>query len=142
MTVRPTLPSVAARKRRPAPTAMLGSELERLHRHYSTTGDQAARAALVEAYAHLAGSLAARFQGRAQSPDDLLQAAMVGLLHALDRFDPDRGAEFTTFAWATISGELKRLLRDRSWALRLPRRLQESSLRTTDASAALTAELG
>ncbi|MFP5326964.1 MAG: SigB/SigF/SigG family RNA polymerase sigma factor, partial [Acidimicrobiia bacterium] len=100
------------------------------------------RAALVEGYEGLARALAARFAKGRESPEDLQQAALLGLLHAIDRFDPDRGVEFSTFAWATITGELKRHLRDRSWQVRVPRRLQETYLRVAAAIDDLTVTLG
>ena len=70
----------------------------------------------------LARSLAARYR---RSGDDLEQVAGIGLLNAIDRFDPDRGVAFSSFAVPTILGELRRHFRDRTWALRVPRRLQE-----------------
>ena len=126
-----------------APTAMAaprrstsGSRFENLaglHVEYHRTGDAQLRAALVEAHAPLAHSLAARFAGRGEALDDLVQAAMLGLLHAIDRFDPDRGLSFTTFAWSTITGELKRHFRDRTWGLHVPRVLQERYLQVVGA---------
>lgn len=100
------------------------------------------RAELVLAYESLARSLAARFEGGREAPEDLVQAAMVGLLHAIDRFEPAIGVQFTTFAWATITGELKRHLRDRTWRLRVPRRSQELYLEIARAGEDLAHELG
>lgn len=71
-----------------------------------------------------------------------MQVASIGLLHAIDRFDPDRGVEFSTFAAPTILGELKRHFRDRGWAIRIPRRLQELNLRLTTVADELTHQLG
>lgn len=90
--------------------------------------DPAAREELVERYLPLARHLARRFAGRGESLDDLIQVADLGLLNAVDRFDPDRGVQFTTFAAVTITGELKRHFRDRGWSVRVPRSLQESAL--------------
>ncbi|HEV7887300.1 MAG TPA: sigma-70 family RNA polymerase sigma factor, partial [Acidimicrobiales bacterium] len=74
--------------------------------------------------------------------EDRLQIALLGLLNAVDRFDPDRGVSFSTFAWATIVGELKRFHRNSGWAAHVPRSLQELHLRTSAAVEHLTIELG
>src|SRR3712207_630660 len=114
------------------------AEAERLFREFVVTRDAELRERLVCAHLGLAASLASRFSSRQESPDDLHQAALLGLLHAIDRFDPTRGVQFTTFAWATISGELKRHFRDRTWGVRVPRRGQELYLVTAEAMDALT----
>ena len=119
-----------------------GAEIDRLFRTYVETRDPAVRERLVHAHIGLAASLAARLSTRNESADDLHQAALVGLLHAIERFDPRRGVQFTTFAWATITGELKRHFRDRTWGVRVPRRLQELYLATAEATDALTQQLG
>lgn len=119
-----------------------GAEVDRLFREYVVTKDPQIRERLVHAHVGLAASLAARFSTRNENADDLQQAALVGLLHAIERFDPRRGVQFTTFAWATISGELKRHFRDRTWGVRVPRRLQELYLATAEATDALTHLLG
>jgi RNA polymerase sigma-B factor len=93
-----------------------------------TGTDPNARDELVARYLPLAEYLARRFSGRGEQLDDLVQVASMGLLHAIDRFDPDRGVRFTTYASATIVGELKRHFRDKGWAVRIPRRMQELSL--------------
>lgn len=113
-----------------------------LHELYFETRDDGARDQLISEYEGLARRLASRFSKRADDMDDLVQVALLGLLKALERFDPGRGVQFTTFAWATVEGELKRYLRDRSWGVRVPRRLQESYLRTSAAVEELTHELG
>lgn len=118
------------------------ADAERLFRQYRDSRDPAIRERLVGAHFGLAASLASRFSSRNESPDDLHQAALLGLVHAIDRFDPDRGVQFTTFAWATISGELKRHFRDRTWGVRVPRRLQELYLNTAEATDSLTHDLG
>ncbi len=104
--------------------------------------DKESRDAVVAAYQGLAYSLAARFAQRGEELDDLNQVALIGLLKAIDRFDPNRGAELTTFATATILGELKRHLRDRGWSVRLPRRIHDLHLRSQQAIDELTQELG
>ncbi len=118
------------------------AQLAAKHDLYRRTRDPQARADLVRAYENFARSLAARYYGRRDSSDDLVQAAMIGLLHAIDRYDPTRGVQFTTFAWATISGELKRHLRDRTWGMRVPRRSQELYLEVGRAREELAHELG
>lgn len=118
------------------------AEAERLFREFFVTRDPELRERLVNAHLGLAASLASRFSSRQESTDDLHQAALLGLLHAIDRFDPTRGVQFTTFAWATISGELKRHFRDRTWGVRVPRRVQELYLVTAEAMDTLTNTLG
>ena len=104
--------------------------------------DPAARADLVERYLPLAEHLAARFVGRGESRDDLVQVASLGLVHAIDRFDPDRGVQFQTFASVTIVGEIRRHFRDRGWSIRVPRGLQEAALEINRALARLWQRLG
>jgi RNA polymerase sigma-B factor len=104
-----------------------------LFRRWRQHGDKAAREQLVVLHLPLARKLAARYR-RSQEPfDDLVQVASLGLLHAIDRFDPDRGIAFTSFAVPTILGQLKRHFRDKGWAVHLPRGLQELVLRIQDA---------
>lgn len=79
-------------------------------------------------YLPLAEYLARRFQGRGETLDDLIQVASLGLLKAIDRFDRERGVEFSTFATPTIVGEIKRHFRDKAWMVRIPRRLQELNM--------------
>ena len=90
--------------------------------------DPAAREELAKEFLPLAEYFARRFSGRGEPVDDLTQTASLGLLNAIDRFDPDRGVPFSTYAAATIVGELKRHFRDRGWALRVPRSVQETAI--------------
>jgi len=92
---------------------------------FFTTRNPALRDRLIEAHLYLARHLARRMTNRGQPYEDLVQVASIGLIHAVDRFDPDRGVEFSTYATKTILGELKRHFRDRGWAVRAPRRVQE-----------------
>lgn len=92
---------------------------------YRQSRDGRARDVIVAAYQGLAYSLAGRFLQRGEDVEDLNQVALIGLLKAIDRFDPSRGAELSTFATATIIGELKRHLRDRAWSVRPPRRVHD-----------------
>lgn len=118
------------------------TDLHDKFRRFAVSRDERLRAELAESYLPLAASLASRFAGRSEAIEDLEQAASLALVKAIDRFEPDRGVAFSTFAWATISGELKRHLRDRSWGLRVPRRLQEHFLLTARAADELHQELG
>src|SRR2546429_7050740 len=104
--------------------------------------DPALRNELVAAHLGLAEYLARRFDNRGEHVDDLVQVASVGLLKAVERFDPGRGLEFSTFATPTIVGELKRHFRDKGWAVRVPRRVQELHLRMGTVVNALSQELG
>ena len=90
----------------------------------------------------LARHLARRYYRHGHQLDDLAQVAAVGLLKAIDRFDPTRGTEFAAFATPTIAGELKRYFRDSSWAVHVPRGLQELALEVRRAADALERELG
>ena len=104
-------------------------------------GDPATRELLATRYLPLARHLARRYRGRAEL-DDLEQVASLALLKAIDRFDPTRGLEFSTFAYPTILGELKRYFRDLGWTVRVPRELQELTLRLDSLRETLTSELG
>lgn len=103
-------------------------ELLGLHIRYADTRDPTVRAELVDAYADLVRSVSRRFAGRGESTDDLIQVGFVGLLQALERFDPHRGCPFRGFAVPTIVGELKKHFRDRRWRIRVPRPVQERYL--------------
>ena len=109
---------------------------------YRRTGDRGLRNELVEEHVRLAEFLARRFSHRGESPDDLRQVALVGLLKAVERFEPDRGLQFSSFATPTITGELKRHFRDRGWAVRVPRRVQELHLELDRTVNDLSQELG
>jgi RNA polymerase sigma-B factor len=109
---------------------------------YHRAGDLAAREELVERLLPFARELARRYAYTDEPFDDLLQVAYLGLIKAIDRFDPDRGAKFTSFAAPTILGELKRHFRDKGWAVRVPRDLQERALAVIREAEALSKELG
>jgi len=103
---------------------------------------EAAREELVRRFLPLVRKLASRYR-RANEPfDDLVQVASLGLLHAIDRFDPDRGAMFVSYAIPTVLGELKRHFRDTGWAVRVPRGAQELALRVEQTSREMTDRLG
>ncbi|MDQ3678601.1 MAG: SigB/SigF/SigG family RNA polymerase sigma factor [Actinomycetota bacterium] len=111
--------------------------LERYHR----TGDRRVRDELVNRFMPLARKLARRYCRGAEPLDDLTQVAAIGLLKAVERFDPSRGIAFTSYAVPTITGELKRYFRDHSWAVRPPRDLQELTLRVDQIATELTRKL-
>jgi RNA polymerase sigma-B factor len=117
-------------------------DLRRKFREYAETHDPELRTELVTAHIGLAEYLARRFTNRGEPLDDLIQVAALGLLKAVDRFDPDRGLEFSTYATPTIVGELKRHFRDKGWAVRVPRRVQELHLRLGTVVSTLSQELG
>jgi RNA polymerase sigma-B factor len=110
--------------------------------HARRSGDPIERAALIEEFMPLAISLARGFRTNRDSPDDLVQVACVGLVEAFDRFDPERGLMFSTFAVPTILGELRRHLRDRTWRLHVPRGVQEMSVALGPVAEALAGDLG
>jgi RNA polymerase sigma-B factor len=113
----------------------------RLWRSFTEGRDQRAREALVERYMPFAKRLALRYRGASESFDDLLQVANLGLVNAVDRFDPERGIPFTAFASPTILGELKRHFRDRVWTVRVPRGLHDRMAEVEKATTELTKEL-
>lgn len=100
------------------------------------------REAIVIRCLPLAGHIARRFNDRGIEHDDLVQVARVGLLAAVDRFNPDNGADFLSFAVPTIMGEIRRHFRDRGWAMRVPRRLKEMSVAVSSAIPTMTQQLG
>lgn len=121
---------------------MAARPVAELHREYATAPSPALRAHLVERYQNLARVLARRYSRRGMDYDDVMQVALLGLLHAVDRFDPERGVSFATFAWATISGEIKRHYRQTRWPVHVTRRQQESYQRAGEAIDRLTQQLG
>jgi RNA polymerase sigma-B factor len=114
----------------------------RLFSRYRRWDDQAAREALVARFLPLATQLARRYHRGHEPLDDLIQVASVGLLKAIDRFDPARGTAFSSFAVPTIVGELKRYFRDKGWAIRVPRDLQDLALRVDRTTHRLVHTLG
>lgn len=127
-----------------APAGKAAWDKERTHelfRRYKEEGDMDAREKLVMSHLNLVRFLANKFKNRGEPIDDLMQVGYLGLLKAIDRFDPSRGLEFTTYATPTIMGEIKRHFRDKGWSVRVPRRLQELSAKVNQATDALTTEL-
>jgi RNA polymerase sigma-B factor len=109
---------------------------------YAESRDPRLREALVERFLPLARSIAKRYRKAEEPFDDLLQVASLGLLKAVDRFDPARGIAFSSFAVPTIVGELRRHFRDRCWSVRPPRELQERALEVDKYRTELTTRLG
>ncbi|OLB78423.1 MAG: RNA polymerase subunit sigma [Actinobacteria bacterium 13_2_20CM_2_71_6] len=105
-------------------------------------GRAALRGKAIEGWLPLAKHLAQRFHGRGEPLDDLVQIATVGLIKAIDRFDPEYGNDFAAYAVPTIVGEIKRHFRDRTWDIRVPRRLQELKLDINEATSTLSQRLG
>ena len=121
-------------------------EIRALFVAYSKAGSEDEKATyrerLVEQYIGLVEFLARRFRNRGEPLEDLVQVGTIGLLKAIDRFDLEREVEFSTYATPTIVGELKRHFRDKGWAVRVPRRLQELHLELTKVVGMLGQELG
>ena len=134
--VRAALPPLLRPASKPDPVDTARHEL---HEVYAASGDAAIRSELMASYDGFARSLALKFRHR-ESADDLIQVARIGLLHAIDRFDPALGRPFPLFARITITGELKRHIRDKTWSMRVPRSLQEDYLSVMQAVDELTGE--
>jgi RNA polymerase sigma-B factor len=115
------------------------TDVRRLFMAWQRDGDELAREQLIERYMPLARRLARRYVRSSESFEDLQQVASVGLLHAVDRYDVDRGRQFVTFAVPTILGELRRYFRDSGWTLHVPRAAKERALVVRDAVVALSA---
>jgi RNA polymerase sigma-B factor len=113
-----------------------------LLRRYHEDGDLGAREELIERYMSLVRSLARRYAYRGEQLDDLVQIGAIGLIKAIDRFDRERGVELTTYATPNIIGEIKRHFRDKGWAVRVPRGLQELNVQVSKLIEQLTVQLG
>jgi RNA polymerase sigma-B factor len=113
-----------------------------LFAEFGVNRDQAVRNRIVERYTGLAIALARRFENRGEPLEDLIQVASMALVGAVERFDPDQGAAFSSFATPTILGELKRHFRDKTWSVKVPRGVKELHLRIGPAVAEMHATLG
>jgi RNA polymerase sigma-B factor len=113
-----------------------------LFRRWRRFRDRRARDELIERFLPLARKLARRYVPSSEPYDDLVQVASLGLVKAVERFDPDRGFAFTSFAVPTVVGELKRYFRDTGWSVRVPRDLQELAVRVDRALSQLSVDLG
>ncbi len=114
---------------------------DELFRDYIDTEDPRRRDELILAHQNLVRYLASKFANRGIPLEDLAQVGMIGLVNAVDRFDPDRGIKFSTFATPTIVGEIRRYFRDKAWSLKVPRRLQELNLTISKVTEELTKKL-
>jgi RNA polymerase sigma-B factor len=134
--------AVAVAATEPATGAARRFEEERLLRSYHQDGDLVAREELVLRYLPLARQLASRYRHSGEPLEDLVQVACLGLLKAVDRYDPERGGGFARYAVPTMLGELKRHFRDKGWAVRVPRATQELALKVNEALSSLPSTLG
>ncbi len=116
-------------------------EQTRLFREYKETKDKAIRDKLIEDNLYIAEILAKKYANKGIDYDDIFQVASIGLIYAVDRFDVDRGYQFSSFATPTIIGEIKRHFRDKGWTIRVPRRIQELSKKINNAKVDLAQEL-
>ena len=121
--------------------AISPADLERLSVEYSQTRDERLRGSLVIYHQRLVRSIASRFLGAGETLDDLIQVGNIGLINALDRYNPAQGTRFSTYATPTILGEIKRHFRDKTSPIKVPRWLQEMHQATRRANHALTTEL-
>jgi RNA polymerase sigma-B factor len=132
-------PSTTTRTSRSAANA---AEVAALFERYQNGREESVRDQLVMLHLNLVRFLAGKFANRGEPLEDLIQVGNIGLINAVDRFDPSRGNKFSTYAAPTIVGEIKRHFRDKAWNLKVPRRLQELNLATGKAVEALTQRLG
>ncbi len=138
----PEVPEVESHPAAPSAVTLATGDLETLFVRWQVQGDQAAREALVERFLPLARRLARRYRYSSEPFEDLLQVASIGLLKAVDRFDPERGTPFQSFAVPTILGEMRRYLRDSGWAVHMPRETQERALKVRAAQGRFALERG
>jgi RNA polymerase sigma-B factor len=115
---------------------------KRLFHRYQRFGDLAARRELIESFLPLARTIARRYERRSEPSEDLIQVASLGLVKAIDRFEPDRGVSFSSYAVPTMLGELRRYFRDAGWALHVPREMQERVLNVNATVERLSGDLG
>ncbi len=127
------------RSRRPARDRRRETQM---FRRYGTTRDPSLREELVRTYLPLARTIARRYESRRVPVEDLVQVAAIGLMKAIDRYDPARGIAFSSYAVPTMVGEVQRHFRDHTWGVRPPRELQERAQRVMNAGRELGAELG
>lgn len=131
----------AARRASKGTPAWDKDRTRQLFAQYKETKDPEVRDQLIVSHLNLVRFLASKFKNRGEPLDDLIQVGTIGLIKAIDRFEPDRGLEFTTYATPTIMGEIKRHFRDKGWSVRVPRRLQELSSKINQVTDDLTKEL-
>ncbi|NLC03870.1 MAG: SigB/SigF/SigG family RNA polymerase sigma factor [Tissierellia bacterium] len=115
--------------------------IRELFQYYSDNRDKETRDILIEKHLYIAEILSKRYANRGIEYDDIYQVASIGLIYAIDRYDIDKGFEFSSFATPTIIGEIKKYFRDRGWTIRVPRRIQELSKKINDSKIHLAQEL-
>ena len=118
------------------------NDAESLFREFARTRDTKVRDRLVTMHQNLVRYLAGKFMNRGEPIEDLVQVGTIGLINAIDRYDPERGTKFSTYATPTIVGEIRRHFRDKAWSLKVPRRLQELNLAANKISETLSQKLG
>lgn len=123
-------------------TDATSKETSQLFEEYVRSRDPSLRDRLILGHQNLVHYLASKFANRGIPLEDLVQVGMIGLVNAVDRFDPDRGLQFSTFATPTIVGEIRRHFRDKGWSMKVPRRLQELNMAATKAAGKISSELG
>lgn len=116
-------------------------EIRELFKSYSKNRDKETRDILIEKHIYIAEILSKKYANRGIEYDDLYQVACIGLIYAIDRFDIDKGYEFSSFATPTIIGEIKKYFRDKGWTIRVPRRIQELSKKINNAKVYLSQQL-
>ncbi|HAH86035.1 MAG TPA: SigB/SigF/SigG family RNA polymerase sigma factor [Armatimonadetes bacterium] len=129
-------------RRKGATSELVASDAEALFAEFARTRDSKIRNRLVEMHQNLVRFLAGKFVNRGEPIEDLVQVGTIGLINAIDRFDPERGTKFSTYATPTIVGEIRRHFRDKAWSLKVPRRLQELNLAANKAAEQLSQKLG
>lgn len=117
-------------------------DAESLFHRFAKTRDTGIRDRLVVMHQNLVRYLAGKFMNRGEPIEDLVQVGTIGLINAIDRYDPERGTKFSTYATPTIVGEIRRHFRDKAWSLKVPRRLQELNLAANRISETLSQKLG
>lgn len=117
------------------------AELKKMFREYSDNPTRELRDVLIERHLYIAEILAKKYANRGIDFDDIFQVASIGLIYAIDRYDIDKGFEFSSFATPTIIGEIKKHFRDKGWTIRVPRRIQELSKKINNAKVQLSQEL-
>lgn len=111
-----------------------------LFAEYAETGDKTLRDILIEEHLYIAEILAKKYTGKGIDYDDIFQVASIGLIYGVERYDPSKGYEFSSFATPTIIGEIKKYFRDKGWTIRVPRRIQELSKKINNAKVTLAQE--
>ena len=117
------------------------AEIKELFKSYSKNRDKETRDKLIEKHIYIAEILSKKYANRGIEYDDIYQVACIGLIYAIDRYDIDKGYEFSSFATPTIIGEIKKYFRDKGWTIRVPRRIQELSKKINNAKIFLSQQL-